>query len=183
MNRWLLGFCVLLSSGVWAGDSNDPTYRFNEGFEDEYDARPWEEVAVSLPPQPKEQALLSFYVSETARHQYRVDANSLSVGADGVVRYILVVDSAGGARNISFEGMRCQTRELRRYAYGSRSGKWRKARENEWHHINAYPGDMHHASLYYGYFCATGHFVKSKTEAVDALRSGGHPSEAAKYGK
>src|SRR5690606_24875279 len=64
---------------------------FEEDFDDPY--KPWQEVAVQIPAPPKDQDLLPFEVSETASHRFTIDANSLTVGADGVVRYTLVTIS------------------------------------------------------------------------------------------
>lgn len=38
------------------------------------------------------------------------------MGSDGIVRYVLVARSSAGTESVSFEGMRCATREVRIYA-------------------------------------------------------------------
>ena len=91
-------------------------------FEDDYEVKKWEEVAVQLPASPKESSLQPFYVSATTDNRFWVDLDSVSVGSDGVVRYTLVVRTGTGAKNVSYEGMRCETRERRLYAFG-RSGR------------------------------------------------------------
>ena len=90
----------------------------NPNFDDEYDAKPWTEVEVVLPPYPQEADLLSFRVGAVRDTQFMVDTKSVSIGSDGVVRYTLVVIGSGGARNVSYEGLRCATGERRFYAFG-----------------------------------------------------------------
>ena len=87
-------------------------------FDDEFDKKPWQEVETQLPPAPREETLIPFYVSPTAQGVFSVDGATISVGSDGVVRYVLVVVAHGGARNVSYEGLRCDTRERRLYAFG-----------------------------------------------------------------
>jgi hypothetical protein len=79
-------------------------------FDVEFEAdKPWVELAAQLPPYPQTENLLEFNVSSATRNRHYVDAASISVGSDKVVRYTVVIESAGGARNVSFEGMRCAT--------------------------------------------------------------------------
>src|SRR5688572_18314077 len=69
------------------------------------------EQAVVLPPYPQDANLVEFAFGASGSHRYFVDASTLDVGADGVVRYSLVVRTTGGASNASFEGIRCKTYE------------------------------------------------------------------------
>jgi len=98
---------------------------------------------------------------------------TLSVGSDGVVRYVLVMLTSGGARNVTFEGMRCESHERRIYASGRRDGTWSKSRNNEWSRINDEYANRYHAALFLDYFCPDGIPVGSVAEAQDALRRGG----------
>lgn len=100
---------------------------FAESDEDVEESR-WKESQVQLPAWPQPENLLAVYVSAATQNEFFVDGSTLSVTADGVVRYVLVVRSPGGATNISFEGMRCETRERRIYASGRPDGSWSKSR-------------------------------------------------------
>lgn len=116
-----------------------------------------------------------FYASAATDNRFFVDASTLSVSADGVVRYVLVVVSPQGVRNVTFEGMRCETRERRIYASGRSDGSWSKARKNEWSRIEDAAANRHHAALFLEYFCPFGIVVKDAAEARNALLQGGHP--------
>lgn len=145
------------------------------GFEDDYEKQAWQEIQVQLPMAPKKESLLHFYVSAATDNLFFVDADSLSVGSDGVVRFVLLVQTAGGARNLSFEGMRCETHERRMYASGRLDGSWSKSRKNEWEPIREAVVNRHYAALFFDYFCPGGVIVRSVAEAVGALRGGEHP--------
>ncbi|MBL8430491.1 MAG: CNP1-like family protein [Dechloromonas sp.] len=144
-------------------------------FEDDYENKQWQEIEVQLPVAPKQEALLPFYVSASTENRFFVDGATLSVGVDGVVRYVLVVLTPHGARNVTYEGMRCETRERRIYASGRLDGTWSKARKNEWVRILDAWANRQHAALYLEYFCPIGTIVKDAAEARDALIKGVHP--------
>jgi hypothetical protein len=140
-------------------------------FEHEFDQdKPWSEVAVKLPPYPKDTNLVPFSVSAATRNHYFVDAGSISVGADNLVRYTVVIQAAGGAKNVSFEGMRCETGEQRLYAYGHPDGTWSKARNAGWQDIKLRSQLSYQKALYEDDFCPDGIRVKDGKEAVRNLR-------------
>lgn len=144
-------------------------------FDDEFDKKPWQEVETQLPPAPREETLIPFYVSPTAQGVFSVDGATISVGSDGVVRYVLVVLAQGGARNVSYEGLRCDTRERRLYAFGRPDGSWSKARSNQWGLVENKMVNRHHAALSREYFCPGGVAIRTAQEGVAALKAGGHP--------
>jgi len=143
-------------------------------FDFEFEAdKPWVEVAAQLPPPPKAENLIEFNVSSATRNRHFIDAASISVGEDKVVRYTVVIDAAGGARNVSFEGMRCATGERRLYAYGQPDGTWTKARNANWEGIKMRSLLSYHKALYESHFCAGGINARDVEEAVRNLRQGG----------
>ena len=142
-------------------------------FEHEFEQdKPWVEVAAQLPPYPKTENLIPFNVSSATRNKYFVDAASISVGADKVVRYTVVIDAEGGARNVSYEGMRCESGERRLYAYGHPDGTWSKARNAGWEAIRARSLLSYHKALYEDHFCPDGINVRDAKAAVESLRRG-----------
>lgn len=170
---------LLLATGsvLAGGNSNplDPKDRYNDYWEEPVE---WKELELALPPFPQEKNLVPIYVSAVATNQYLVDVQSLSVGPDGVVRYALLVRMSGGAENISYEGLRCETREWKTYATGRATpegGVWMKARLSEWRPVENKPVNRHHAALSKDYLCPSGNAVRSAEEGRDALRRGGHP--------
>lgn len=142
---------------------------------DDPDAPKWVEEEAGFPEFPKEENLRQFYVSEMTTHQFFIDASTLQVGKDGVVRYVLVVRTRGGAVNISFEGIRCESREYKTYGSGHRDGTWVKARQSAWRPIENKPMNRQHAALSRDLFCPSGVAIQSPAEGREALRLGKHP--------
>jgi len=130
----------------------------------------WAESAVNLPAPPKKENLLSFYVSPTATIDFSVDAKSLSVDKDGVVRYTLVATSRTGATNISYEGIRCQSAEKKLYAFGQSDGRWSRARRDAWDVIRESGANRQHATLALEYFCEGGSVAGKAETIVERLR-------------
>ena len=135
----------------------------------------WEEQQVELPPMPAEANLREFFVDARAANHFYLDEPSISVGRDGVVRYTLVVVTSGGARNVSYEGLRCFTGEHRFYAFANRSGTWNKARSATWKPAHEDGVNRPQAVLAKDFFCPLGVIVSNADQAREVLRRGGHP--------
>ena len=144
--------------------------QFDFEFESE---KPWVELSAQLPPTPKAENLVEFNVSSATRNRHFVDTASISVGEDKVVRYTVVIEAVGGARNVAFEGLRCATGERRLYAYGQPDGTWSKARNAQWEGIKFRSLLSYHKALYEDYFCPDGINVRDAKEAVRTLRQAG----------
>ncbi|MDP2792999.1 MAG: CNP1-like family protein [Sulfurisoma sp.] len=134
-----------------------------------------EEGEVTLPAFPRDADLLEFYVSAATANRFFIDAKSLSAGSDGVVRYVLVVTTSGGATNVTFEGIRCGAREYKLHATGRADRAWSMARNPAWRPIENKAMNRHHAALSRDYFCPLGNPIASADEGRDALRRGKHP--------
>lgn len=91
-----------------------------------------------------------------------------------MVRYTLVARSPQGAQNVSFEGIRCESREVRGYATGRADGTWSR-RDTPWRRIESRSVQRWHNALAAEYFCAGRTPIQDAAEGVDALRRGGHP--------
>jgi hypothetical protein len=142
---------------------------------DDPDAPQWVEEEAVLPSSPKDENLREFYVSELTRHRFFIDASTLHVGKDGVVRYVLVLRTGGGATNVTLEGIRCSSREFKIYASGHRDGHWTKSRQSQWRPIENKPMNRHHAALWRDLFCPGGVPIRTPEEGREALRLGKHP--------
>lgn len=136
----------------------------------------WKELEVTLPAAPKSGNLREFYVSAVATNHYFIDSSSLAVGNDGIVRYVLVVRTEGGAENVSFEGIRCAEHTWKLYATGSTDGQWRTARISEWRPIENKPVNRYHAALSKELFCPDGNPIATADEGRRALQLGKHPN-------
>ena len=144
------------------------------GFDNDFEEKPWVEIEVQLPAFPQNENLVPFKVGAASDTQFKIDSKSLSVGADTVIRYTLIVVSSAGAENISYEGMRCTTGERRFYAFGRSDGTWSKARNTQWTKIQGSLNN-HHVELFVNYFCnMRAPTIASPDDALRALRNGGY---------
>lgn len=136
---------------------------FDEEFDDQ--DKSWKEIAVRLPATPVPENLLPFYVSATATQSFAIDVTSLTIGDDGVIRYTMVATSATGARNISYEGIRCQSHEKKVYAFGHTDGTWSRSHRDQWGPIMSNAANRQHASLAQDYFC-DGKMIAGKADQI-----------------
>lgn len=149
-----------------------PKYDYNPEFDD----KPWEEQQSQLPPYPRQENLILVNIGPGGSFDFLVDAGSVSVGSDGVVRYTLVARSTSGAVNVSFEGIRCNTRERKLYGFGRPDGTWTRAKNSDWVQITRIQVNLHHVALADDYFCPKRVPVRDAEDAVRVLRLGGHPA-------
>lgn len=151
----------------------------DDGFDAEFEQKPWVEIEVQLPAFPEAENLIPFRVGYHTDTQYLIDGSSLSLGADGVIRYTLQVVSASGAKNISYEGMRCATAERRVYAFGRADKTWSKARGNQWARLRGSTNN-HYVDLFSNYFCIVGApDFRDVDDIRRVLRSGGRMPDTA----
>lgn len=134
-------------------------------------------VKPEFPAAPNPASLREIYVSAESTNAYYIDLATLTVGLDDVVRYVLVVETSGGTRNVNFEGIRCDNRASRLYAIGRPDGSWVKPRVSEWRPIENKPVNGYHAALTRDFFCPNGAVIRTAEEGQRALRLGKH-SEA-----
>jgi len=116
------------------------------------DRKPWEEIEARIPPYPGTGDLVALEVSGASMHRFHVDARSLSVGEDGVVRYTLVIKVAGGATNVTFKGIHCELHQQNYYAVGRANGNWVRARNPQWRPIERQDVNRYHGVLHAEFF-------------------------------
>ncbi|MBX3669750.1 MAG: CNP1-like family protein [Rhodocyclaceae bacterium] len=151
----------LPSSGVSAG-----------GFlKDDLDREPWEEGETKLPPPPDASRLIEFFGGQISPNHFFIDPETIDIGADGVVRYAQVVRTSGGATNVTFEGQRCETSEVRLYAIGAADGTWKPVRDSRWRPVNiGSTKNRHEMVLARDVFCPDQSIVRDKAEAIRNLK-------------
>jgi hypothetical protein len=140
--------------------------------------RKWQEGDFSLPAWPADGDLIALKLDGPEQpFTYFIDERSLQTGADGVVRYTLVTKTASGARNISFEGLRCTPNgRWKTYAYGT-DGRFEPAgMAGDWRRIGQAGDDPLHFDLWRHYLCIPRAFKPRPTsQQVRALKSGRVP--------
>jgi hypothetical protein len=161
----LLACCMLLPAVAGAQPRPDR--------EEEAGTRNWVEREAKFPPFPKTENLIAFDVSGASSNRFYIDPQSITVGSDGVVRYTIVIKGSGGGENVSYEGIRCETREQKAYAFGRRDGTWSNARSSEWRYIEYKDINRQHGVLFADYLCVNRRRpVKSPADAINRFKYG-----------
>ncbi|MBM3391883.1 MAG: hypothetical protein FJY34_07925 [Betaproteobacteria bacterium] len=143
--------------------------KYGEYYEEE---KKWVELESNPPEFPKPDDLIEIDAGAATSNRFYVDGKTLTVGQDGVVRYVMVVKTSAGSTNVSYEGLRCSTKERKLYAFGRSDTTWSTARNPAWQAIKA---GSQHAFLYRQYFCPNHVIIYRAEEGVDALKRGHHP--------
>ncbi len=134
----------------------------------------WVEESIAPPDYPRDEDLIPVEMAASS-NRFFVDGKTLSLGADGVMRYTMVIRSTGGALNVTYEGIRCDTREKKLYALGRKDRTWGAARSSKWTAVTESGTRTYQTALMKDFFCPQEASVKTTEEAIDALRAGFHP--------
>jgi len=98
----------------------------------------WKESQVVVPVYPREEHLLNVPLPDSHNLKLYLDEHSISRLPDGAIRFSLVVESPSGARNVFYDGIRCETREYKTYAYGTVDGKFQQVHGSVWREFPDY---------------------------------------------
>ena len=132
----------------------------------------WKESETGLPPYPHDPDLLPIPLSARDTLKVYIDQKSLSRAADGVLRFTLVVESVRGARSVLFEGMRCETREYKTYAIGTRERRLQQVKDPRWKQISDSEINAFRYALFKHYACDDAHTARTPKELVQRAARG-----------
>lgn len=149
--------CLLLASLVL------PLTTLAQELDEDANEKEWKEISLQIPPAPRTENLVAFY--QNGNQSFSLDIKSLSVDKDGAIRYTLVSTSSTGAKNISYEGLRCETSEKKLYAFGRADGTWSRSRRNQWDNISNTDFNKQHRTLALDYFCE-GKTIAGKADQI-----------------
>lgn len=128
--KWGIALCALAFTQValaqLAGDDLD-----------------WKEAEVPTPPAFEIARLIPFEVTADSAIRFGLDPASISIGKDGVVRYVVVARSTSGVVTGLYEGIRCARGEFRTYARHNAGSGWAPAGNSEWKSIFAFGQSRH----------------------------------------
>jgi hypothetical protein len=100
----------------------------------------WKEFDAPPPPALRTQGLIPLDVPGSASSlRFGVDPDSVSVGPDSVVRYVVVAAGSSGVTNGIYEGIRCSTGEVKVYARHNPDSGWVPAKGGDWKDLYSVP--------------------------------------------
>ncbi len=95
--------------------------------------REWTEDKPVAPPAYSADKLLPLEMPSYVTIKVGVDPATISVGADDVVRYVVVMRNASGSVSAAYEGIKCTDGEVKTYAkVNSTGGAWQTIEQPEW---------------------------------------------------
>ncbi len=169
-----LVFCVLAAvlGGCAGAKYEDPVDRhaMDTGGQDFDSGEAWKEGEVTIPPYPEDADLLPFSILGPTKNAYYLEARSISIGSDGVVRYTLVARSPEGVDTVTYEGIRCKVREWKPYAFGRSDRSWAPARDARWQRAVRQRADNFRFTLYRAYFCPGGIPRRDAEEVIAEIK-------------
>ncbi|WP_395005740.1 CNP1-like family protein [Undibacterium sp.] len=136
--------------------------------DDEKLVKPWVDSPVVLPAAPATENLLQFYSNDNQR--FFIDSKSISIVADGSLRFTLVSTSQSGAKNVSYEGLRCDSNQKRLFAFGRGDGSWSNSRRNEWDSFSNKGVNQHHSTLSWDFVCDGGSIAGNVEKIIQRIR-------------
>jgi hypothetical protein len=109
-----------------------------------------------------------FYQSDT--QSFYLDIKSISIAADGSLRYTMVGKSKSGASNVSYEGLLCDTMQRRLFAFGRKDGTWSESRRIEWESISNSGVNRQHSTLAWDFVCDYNRISGSVDKILNRIR-------------
>lgn len=146
-----LWFAALLagSATVWADDMSGM-----DGLPEYEPGKAWEEQEIPIPPYPESNQGLISLDTNFPGYRYYIDPDSVTVGReDQVARYTVVVEADDGARNVLYEGIRCDIGQYKTYAYGTGKGPFHAMPGAKWKEIRSGDAFRYRRDLLEFYAC------------------------------
>lgn len=131
----------------------------------------WKEVDVPPPPAKVRTTGLIPIDMVGSSLRFGVDPDSVSVGDDGVVRYVVVATSTTGTVNAMYEGIRCASGEVKTYARHNPDSGWVPVGQADWAPIFNRPHSRHSLAIARSGACNSGAPAGNATQVVRALRA------------
>ncbi len=137
------------------------------------DPEPWKEASVPAPTQWSVERAVEFQLGAESALRYAIDPQTVSIGEDGVARYVFIARSSNGAVNVFFEGMRCQTAEVKVYArWDPGARQWRDSGSEPWQALDVRGATRRAMQMARAGVCDGKSPNRSPSHIVNALRNG-----------
>lgn len=140
------------------------------GYADQEIAEPWRELSVTIPPFPNEKNLQQVPVPAINSMRLSLDKTSIDLAQDGVVRFVYIIESQTGVRNVFYDGIRCATREYKTYAFGDTDSKFVVLQDAQWHDLPYHENNTFRYTLSKHYICDKSYVPRSPRAILRAIR-------------
>jgi hypothetical protein len=130
----------------------------------------WQEEQIAPPPSFSADRVIALDMPARVSLKIGVDPDTIVVGKDGVVRYVIVMRNTTGSTTAVYEGIRCVTDEVKTYARLSSSGAWVLQINPVWKAVNDNM-PSHHAQAFARQGACQNRLTVSKQEILSALKN------------
>lgn len=130
----------------------------------------WREADAPPPPPVQTTGLIALEIPRSSL-RFGVDPASVSIGKDGIVRYMVVAISPTGVVNAMYEGIRCTAGVYRVYARYNADSGWTRTQELEWRPLHDPPQSQHSLAVARNGACIGRGPNRSATQIVRDLRA------------
>jgi hypothetical protein len=137
------------------------------------DPAAWKEADVAMPSAWSAERAVEFTLEGQTSMRYAIDPKTLRLDSDGVVRYVFIARSSSGALNALFEGIRCQTSEVKVYArWDPDARQWRSGSNEPWQALGFRGATRRATQMARGGVCEGNAPNRTAAEILDRLRNG-----------
>lgn len=136
----------------------------------------WQEAEAPPPPAWRKEGLVAIEMPIRTSLTFGVDPTTVTIGPDWVVRYVMVAYNPRGSVNAMYEGLRCDTGEVKTYARSSEPGQWNKVAAPVWRELDVTQSATRHALAFARQGACDGNAVGGRTPA-ELIRRLKNPSQ------
>jgi CNP1-like family len=129
----------------------------------------WKEDSAPPAPAFEIKRLVPFEVSANSPLQWGFDPQTMTIGKDDIVRYVVVAQSPSGVVNAMYEAIRCGTGEWKTYARFNQDSGWTNVSDPKWLALSGGPSP-HAARLARQGVCTGNAAASSVREIVQSVR-------------
>lgn len=117
--------------------------------------------------------LIGFDYQARNPNRFAIDRDSISLPGPKAIRFILVITSPQGARNVSMLAIRCNTADRKLLATGRDDGGWNRPRGSaaEWRKVGSFAASQPWIRNLYESMCEKGLALNSPSMIADALNA------------
>jgi hypothetical protein len=130
------------------------------------------DLAINLPAWPEDRDLAELQQSVRPDLRFFVDRRSIELVPGGEFRFTLVARTASGSRNVTFEAIRCATRDRMMLAVGSPDRRWSPARFMRWEPVERNDPIGMRDVLWRDIFCPGRQPLETLKEVMAVLKTG-----------
>ena len=128
------------------------------------------ETPAAPPPAFEVKRLIPFDVSVGSALKWGIDPQTISIAADGTVRYVVVAQSSGGVVNAMYEAIRCATEEFKTFARYNKDSGWTVAADPQWSIMRTAANSRHAYTLARQGVCTVAAAASSVVDIVQSLK-------------